>query len=59
MKKYSFEEATGVIDYGFTNDYMFRAILQKNKKVLKALICALLHLAPTRFALLKLQTQLN
>ena len=22
--------ATGPIDYGFTNDYMFRAILQKN-----------------------------
>jgi predicted transposase/invertase (TIGR01784 family) len=40
----SFEYATGRIDYRFTNDYMFRAILQKNKKVLKALICALLHL---------------
>ena len=28
----------------FTNDYMFRAILQKDKQVLKALIAALLHL---------------
>lgn len=46
MKTYSFEEATGTIEYGFTNDYMFRAILQKNKKVLKALICALLHFEP-------------
>ena len=40
----SFETATGSIDYPFTNDYMFRAILQKNKQVLKALIAALLHL---------------
>lgn len=38
------DAATGIIDYQFTNDYMFRAILQKNKKVLQALICALLHL---------------
>lgn len=27
-----------------TNDYMFRYILQKNKKVLIGLTCALLHL---------------
>jgi hypothetical protein len=25
-------EATGKIDYGMTNDYMFRAILQKAEK---------------------------
>jgi len=41
-----FASATGAIAYGFTNDYMFRVILQKNKKVLKALICSLLHLKP-------------
>ena len=39
-------EATGPILYNMTNDYMFRAILQKNKKVLKGLICSLLHLQP-------------
>jgi predicted transposase/invertase (TIGR01784 family) len=39
-----FEHATGTIDYRFTNDYMFRAILQKNERVLNALVCALLHL---------------
>ena len=39
-----FASATGNIEYGFTNDYMFRVVLQKNKKVLKSLICALLHL---------------
>ena len=39
-------EATGPIDYTFTNDYMFRAILQKNAEVLKALICSMLHIPP-------------
>lgn len=42
----SYLEATGRIDYGMTNDYMFRAILQRNEKVLKGLICSLLHLKP-------------
>ena len=42
----SYLNATGKITYRFTNDYMFRAILQKNTTVLKALICSLLHLRP-------------
>lgn len=42
----NFLSATGVIEYGFTNDYMFRVVLQRNKKVLKGLICSLLHLKP-------------
>ena len=40
----SFRNATGPIDYGFVNDYMFRTILQENERVLRGLICALLHL---------------
>ena len=40
----SYLEATGLINYGMTNDYMFRAVLQKNEKVLKGLIASLLHL---------------
>ena len=40
----SYLEATGLINYGMTNDYMFRAVLQKNEKVLKGLIGSLLHL---------------
>lgn len=36
----------GEIRYNMTNDYMFRAVLQKNKKVLKGLAGALLHLDP-------------
>ena len=42
----SYQNATGNIDYKFTNDYMFRAILQKHNNVLKGLICSLLHLSP-------------
>lgn len=40
----SFENASGPIDYGFVNDYMFRTILQENERVLRGLICSLLHL---------------
>jgi len=45
-QKNTFQNATGKIDYTLMNDYMFRAVLQENKKVLKDLICALLHLSP-------------
>ncbi len=41
----TFRNATGKIDYTMTNDYMFRAVLQENEKVLTGLICSLLHLA--------------
>lgn len=40
----TFQNAAGKIDYTLTNDYMFRAVLQKNAKVLKGLSVALLHL---------------
>ena len=43
-KMLSYEDATGTIDYTLTNDYMFRAILQSNEKVLRGLIGSLLHL---------------
>ena len=43
-KATSFETATGQIDYGMTNDYMFRAVLQTNEDILKALVCSVLHL---------------
>ena len=38
------QNAKGTIPYGMTNDYMFRAVLQSNNKVLRGLICSLLHL---------------
>ncbi len=39
-------KATGKLEYGLTNDYMFRALLQENNKVLKGLTCALKRLKP-------------
>ncbi len=36
--------AHGKVPYNMTNDYMFRAVLQSNNKVLRGLICSLLHL---------------
>lgn len=38
--------ATGPLAIPMTNDYLFRALLQRNNHVLKGLICSLLHLSP-------------
>ena len=38
------ENATGPVAIPMTNDYLFRALLQENNKVLKGLISSLLHL---------------
>ena len=38
--------STGPITIPMTNDYLFRALLQRNNNVLKGLISALLHLDP-------------
>lgn len=43
---FNLANATGTIRYNMTNDYMFRAVLQKNQKVLAGLVGALLHLNP-------------
>ncbi len=40
-----FQHATGKLAYGLTNDYMFRAIMQKNEKVLRGLIGSLLGIS--------------
>lgn len=40
------KSAKGPVKIPLTNDYLFRALLQKNNYVLKGLICSLLHLSP-------------
>ncbi len=42
----TYENITGAIQYNMTNDYMFRAVLQKNHKVLTGLVSSLLRLSP-------------
>ena len=37
-------ELHGKLPYKLTNDYLFRAVFQTNKKVLKELLAAVLHL---------------
>lgn len=46
MNKHGFQNATGRIDYTLMNDYMFRAVMQENEKVLRGLVCSLLRLNP-------------
>ncbi|SFC80003.1 hypothetical protein, partial [Butyrivibrio sp. YAB3001] len=38
--------ATGPIEIGMTNDYMFRIVFQQNKFALKGLIASVLHIDP-------------
>ena len=40
------QKATGEIEYNMTNDYMFRALFQKNNRALKGLLGSLLHMQP-------------
>ena len=55
----SYRDATGIIAYNMTNDYMFRYILQKNEKVLRGLISSLLHLDPNSIKKLSIQNPVN
>ena len=54
-----FMEAEGVVEYNMTNNYMFRFILQKNNKVLKGLICALLHLKAEQIKSIEITNPIN
>lgn len=55
----SYMDATGVIEYKMTNNYMFRFILQKNQKVLKGLIASLLHFNPTEIKMVEIRNPIN
>ena len=55
----SFLEARGAIDYNMANNYMFRYILQSNEKVLRGLICALLHLKPEEIKSIEITNPFN
>lgn len=41
---------TGKLKYPLTNDFMFKAVLQKNQTALKGLLCALLHMKSEEIA---------
>lgn len=48
-------QATGKLPYPLTNDYLFKALLQKNETVLKHLTCSLLHLRPEEVVSVKIK----
>ena len=52
-------DSTIFIRYNMTNDYMFRYILQKNEKVLRGLICALLHLKPEEIVSVEIKNPID
>lgn len=55
----SYKNATGKIDYGFRNDYMFRAVLQTSKKTLTGLVSALLHINPDDVKSIEIQNPIE
>ena len=59
QKAQSLADAIGVITYNMTNDFLFRYILQKNEKVLRGLICALLHLKPKQIRTITITNPIN
>jgi len=59
QKAQSLAEAVGVITYNMTNDFLFRYILQKNEKVLRGLICALLHLKQKQIRTITITNPIN
>ena len=59
QKELSYLSASGEIAYNMTNNYMFRYILQENKKVLKGLIASLLHLQPEDIRSVEIRNPIN
>ena len=45
---------SGPLTIPMTNDYLFRALLQRNNHVLKGLVCSLLHLSPAKVQSVKI-----
>jgi predicted transposase/invertase (TIGR01784 family) len=52
-------DAHGALPYKLTNDYLFRAMLQKNQRVLKALLCSLLHLEEKDIVSVKIENEIK
>lgn len=48
------ELPTGKLKYPLTNDFMFKAVLQRNQTALKGLLCALLHMRMEEIAEIKI-----
>lgn len=49
---------SGPLDIKLVNDYLFRALLQKNNNVLKALIASLLHINPQNIHSVRIENEI-
>lgn len=58
-KPLRYMQATGKLPHSLTNDYLFKALLQKNKNVLKELVCSLLHLHPAEVERLEIKRRIR
>jgi predicted transposase/invertase (TIGR01784 family) len=52
-------DAHGALPYRLTNDYLFRALLQNNHRVLKALLCSLLHLEEKDIVSVRIENEIK
>ena len=52
------ESLSGPLDISLVNDYLFRALLQKNNNVLKALIASLLHINLSYIKSVKIENEI-
>lgn len=52
------ESLSGPLDISLVNDYLFRALLQKNNNVLKALIASLLHMNLSDIKSVKIENEI-
>ena len=52
------ESLSGPLDISLVNDYLFRALLQKNNNVLKALIASLLHMNLSDIKYVKIENEI-
>ena len=50
-----YHQAHGPVQISMTNDYLFKALMQRNERVLKALVCALLHLKEKEISKIELK----
>ena len=53
------QNATGPIAYKLTNDYLFRAVFQKNEHVLKGLVAILLGLSEDEIRVIEIQNPIH
>lgn len=54
----NYENAHGPLDLPLVNDYLFRALLQRNNNVLKSLVASLLHMEKSEITSIKIENEI-